>query len=86
MLQGVMSADRVRTAYFLADLKTEKGWVEVHDDAMNPEDIEVGRWVDVGPFKIFDTWMSFPAGAPHQRRRLERSASQGRLRYSQLQD
>ena len=63
MLQGVMSADRVRTAYFLADLKTEKGWVEVRDDAMNPEDIEVGRWVDVGPFKIFDTWMSFPAGA-----------------------
>jgi hypothetical protein len=62
MLQGVLSADRARTAYFLADFKTEKSWVEVHDDAMNPEDIEVGRWVDVGPLKIFDTWMSFPAG------------------------
>jgi hypothetical protein len=63
MLRGILSADRGRTAYFLADLKTDKGWVEVHDDAMDPEDIGVGRWVDVGPFKIFDTWMSFPAGA-----------------------
>ena len=62
LLQSVLSADRKRTAYFLADMKTEKGWVEVHDDALEPEDIKVGRWVDVGPFKIFDTWMSFPAG------------------------
>jgi hypothetical protein len=62
MLQSIMSADRVRTAYFLADLKSDKSWVEVHDDALDPEDINVGRWVDVGPFKIFDTWMSFPAG------------------------
>src|SRR5205814_10470231 len=22
----------------------------------------VGRWVDVGPVKLFDVWMSFPAG------------------------
>src|SRR5580704_10238234 len=63
LLQGILSADRARTAYFLADLKTDKSWVEVHDDAMDPEEIGVGRWVDVGPFKIFDTWMSFPAGA-----------------------
>ncbi|MGC1618904.1 MAG: M1 family aminopeptidase [Candidatus Acidiferrum sp.] len=62
MLQSILSADRVRTAYFLADLKTDKSWVEVHDDALEPEEITVGRWVDVGPFKIFDTWMSFPAG------------------------
>jgi hypothetical protein len=62
LLQSILSADRARTAYFLADLKTDKSWVEVHDDALEPEDIEVGRWVDVGPFKIFDTWMSFPAG------------------------
>jgi len=45
----------VRTAYFLADLKTDKNWVEVHDDTLEPEDMTVGRWVDVGPFKIFDT-------------------------------
>src|SRR5580704_6856694 len=62
VLQSILSADRVRTAYFLADLKTDKSWVEVHDDALEPEELTVGRWVDVGPFKIFDTWMSFPAG------------------------
>ena len=62
LLQSILSADRARTAYFLADLRIDKGWVEVHDDALNPEDISVGRWVDVGPFKIFDTWTSFPAG------------------------
>ena len=63
LLQGVLSADRVRTAYFLADLKTgDKGWVEVHDDALEAEDIAVGRWVDLGPVKRFDVWMGFPAG------------------------
>lgn len=62
LLQSILSADRSRTAFFLADLKTEKTWVEVHDDALEPEDIKIGRWVDVGPFKIFDTWMNFPAG------------------------
>lgn len=62
LLQSLLAADRARTAYFLADLKTDKSWVEVRDDAMEPEDLVVGRWVDVGPFKIFDTWMSFPAG------------------------
>jgi Peptidase family M1 domain len=62
MLQSILSADRARTAYFLADLKTEKGWIEFHDDAMEAEEISVGRWVDVGPLKIFDKWMSYPAG------------------------
>ena len=62
--QGVLSADRVRTAYFLADLKVAgKDWVEFHEDALDPEEITVGRWVDVGPVKLFDVWMSFPAGA-----------------------
>src|SRR6266851_3759064 len=63
LLQAVLSADRVRTAYFLADLKVAgKDWVEIHEDAMEPEEMGVGRWVDVGPAKIFDAWMSFPAG------------------------
>jgi hypothetical protein len=63
LLQGILAADRARTAYFLADLKTsEKSWVEIHDDALQPEEIEVGRWVNVGPLKIFDLWMSFPVG------------------------
>src|SRR5271168_2293868 len=62
LLQSILSADKSRTAYFLADLRADKSWVEVHDDALEPEDIKVGRWVDVGPVKIFDVWMSFPAG------------------------
>ena len=40
-----------------------KDWVEFQDDALDPEEVGIGRWVDVGPFKHFDTWMSFPAGA-----------------------
>jgi hypothetical protein len=64
MLQGILSADRVRTAYFLADLKIAgKDWVEFQEDALDPEEIGVGRWVDVGPVKLHDIWMSFPAGA-----------------------
>jgi hypothetical protein len=63
LLQGILSTDHTRTAYFLADLKTaDKGWIEVHDDALEPEDIGVGRWADVGAVKILDQWMSFPAG------------------------
>jgi hypothetical protein len=62
LLRGILSAGRARTAYFLADLQPEKGWIEFHDDATEPEEISVGRWVDVGPLKIFDKWMSYPAG------------------------
>lgn len=63
LLQAILSADHARTAYFLADLKIAgKDWVEFHDDALDPEEIGIGRWVDVGPFKHFDIWMSFPAG------------------------
>src|SRR6266478_1008150 len=62
LLQGILSADRARTAYFLADLKVAgKDWVEFHYDALDPEEIKVGRWVDVGPLKLDDTWMHFPA-------------------------
>jgi hypothetical protein len=62
LFKSVMSLDRKRTAYFLADLKTkDKGWVEVRYDAMQPEELRIGRWADVGPFKISDVWMNFPA-------------------------
>jgi hypothetical protein len=62
LLQGILAVDHVRTAYFLADLKiTGKDWVEFQDDALDPEEISVGRWVDVGPFKLNDKWMHFPA-------------------------
>ena len=63
LFKGVMSSDRQRTAYFLADLKTaDKGWVEVRDDAMQPEEIRVGRWVSGAVSKHLDIWMNFPAG------------------------
>jgi Peptidase family M1 domain len=62
LFKGVMSPDRKRTAYFLADLKTkEKGWVEVRYDAMQPEEMAVGRWADVGGYRLHDVWMNFPA-------------------------
>ncbi len=63
LLQGILSTDRARTAYFLADLKvtTRTGWKST-TMRWTPEEIEIGRWVDVGPVRIFDTWMSFPSG------------------------
>jgi hypothetical protein len=62
LFKSVMSPDRKRTAYFLADLKTkEKGWVEIRYDAMQPEEIGIGRWADVGGYKLHDVWMNFPA-------------------------
>ncbi len=63
LFKSVLSGDRKRTAFFLADLKTkDKGWVEAVDDAMEPEEISLGRWSDAGGVRIFDVWMSFPAG------------------------
>lgn len=63
LVQSVLSTDKAATAYFLADLKTdEKNWIEVKDDRMEAEDISVGRWVNLGGFRNFDVWMSFPAG------------------------
>lgn len=62
MLQGLTAADRKRTSYFLADLKLSgKDWVEFRYDSLDPEEIRILRWVDVGPFKLDDTWMHFPA-------------------------
>jgi hypothetical protein len=63
LFKGVWTPDRQRTAYFLADLKTkEKGWIEVRYDAMQPEEVRIAHWADVGPFKVHDVWMNFPAG------------------------
>lgn len=61
LLAGLLAADRVRTAYFLADVKAGKGWVEFQYDALDPEEVKVVHWADVGPFKLDDTWMHFPA-------------------------
>jgi hypothetical protein len=62
VFKSILSADRPAGALFLADVKTEHGWVEAHFDNASPEQVVVGRWVDVGVVKTFDIWMSFPAG------------------------
>jgi len=63
LVKSVLSADRKRTALFAADLKTnEKGWIHVRKDALEPEEILVGRWADRGMARLFDTWTSFPSG------------------------
>ena len=68
LFKSVMSSDQKRTAYFVADLKMkEHGWVEVRDDATQLEEIRIGRWTDVGPFKLQDYWMIFPAGERNPR-------------------
>src|SRR5579864_3629411 len=62
LFKSVMGADRTKSALFLADVKTSQhGWVDALYDASEPEEIKVGRWVDVGPLKHFDIWLSFPA-------------------------
>jgi len=64
LYKSLLSTDHKRTAVFFADLKTkDKGWIELRIDALEPEEILVGRRVDVGPAKRLDIWMSFPAGA-----------------------
>jgi hypothetical protein len=61
LFKGILSGDMKRTAYFLADLKVkDAGWVEAVSDAMQPEEMRIGRWRDVGPVKLHDVWMSFP--------------------------
>jgi hypothetical protein len=63
LFQAVLSEDRTRTSFFLADLRTkDKGWVELRQDALDPEDFSVGRWADVVAVRHFDVWMSFPSG------------------------
>ena len=70
LFKGVLSGDKNRTAYFLADIKTgDAGWVEAVSDSMQPEEIRVARWRDVGPLKILDVWMSFPV-ADHDPRHV----------------
>lgn len=64
VFEGALSSDRKQTAYFAADMKTnEKGWVLARYDALDPEEVSLGRYTSRGaPGEFFDTWMSFPAG------------------------
>ncbi|HLJ42317.1 MAG TPA: M1 family aminopeptidase, partial [Candidatus Acidoferrales bacterium] len=64
VFEGVLDQDHKQTAYFAADVKTNgDGWVLARYDALEPEEISVGRYESRGsPALLFDTWMSFPAG------------------------
>lgn len=64
IFEGLLSADRAKTAYFAADVKTGNfGWVLARYDALRLEEVSVGRYESRGtPALLFDTWMSFPAG------------------------
>ena len=54
LFKSVMGADRTKSALFLADVKTaEHGWIEALYDASEPEEINVGRWADIGPDEAF---------------------------------
>ena len=67
LFKGVMSPDRERTAFFLADLKTNDDWVELAYDVMEQEEVRVGQWSTLGPVKNLDIWMSFPAKGANPR-------------------
>lgn len=63
VFKSMLSGDAKRSAYFAAELKTdEKGWVLAQYDALEPEQVRVGRWLNYGGYYAFDTWMQFPAG------------------------
>lgn len=64
IFEGVLSSDHAKTAYFAADVKTTTaGWVFAQYDALQMEQVSVGRYAARGtPVLQFDTWMSFPAG------------------------
>lgn len=61
LFKSILSSERTRSSLFFADLKTEQGWVEAHFDSSEPEQVQVGRWGDLGAVRNFDTWLSFPA-------------------------
>ena len=63
LFKSVLSGDRSRTAFFLADFKTkDKDWVQAVDDSMQQEQMIVGRWSAMGTRKHFDVWTEFPSG------------------------
>ncbi len=62
LFKGILSYAHRRTSLFAADLKTnEKGWIHVRLDALDREEITVGRWSKSLGRTVFDNWMSFPA-------------------------
>ncbi len=63
LFKSVMDADRSKSELFMAEMKTDdRGWLQAKYDASEPEEVSVGHWADAGAGRIFDVWMSFPAG------------------------
>lgn len=60
LVKAVLSKNRKETEYFYAEVKTEKGWIVARVDALNPEEVRLGRWTTFGIARISETWMSFP--------------------------
>jgi hypothetical protein len=62
LYKGLFSANRQKTGLFYVEVRAQgAGWVEAKYDAMEPEEVSIGRWGDVVGGKVYDTWMSFPA-------------------------
>ena len=59
---GVLSGN-ARSAYFAGEFKTEAyGWVMAKYDALDPEQVFIGRWAGRTEVRHLDTWMHFAAG------------------------
>ncbi len=62
LFKSALSGDRRRTALFHAMVKTrDKGWIAAGVDALEAEEVGVGRWVGIERGEVFDSWLSFPA-------------------------
>jgi hypothetical protein len=63
LFKGVLSENRKRTAFFMADIKSDKhGWVQARYDNLELEEVRVGRWAQMEVGRNFDVWMQFAAG------------------------
>ncbi|MBI3669718.1 MAG: hypothetical protein HY237_08065 [Acidobacteria bacterium] len=63
LFKGILSYAHRRTSLFAADLKTtDKGWTHVRLDALDQEEVTVGRWAKSSGRAVFDNWISSPAG------------------------
>jgi len=63
LVQGVVSTNKKQTEFFLAEMKTsEKDWVLAVLDALDPEEVRIGRWISYNVYRWEDVWMHFPRG------------------------
>src|SRR5262249_40968556 len=85
LFKSLLSTNRKRTAVFFADLKTKNaGWVEVHYNALDPEEIGVGRWGRRRTVQELRSLDELPGRRPQLVRRLGLPGRQGRHPDSRL--